>query len=793
MTAPENTSPMREVSYQVSEQFGPILSRLGVSLIVSTYQAGKLCVLGTHQGELRLSFHNFDRAMGIASSPDMLAVGTRSQIVTLLSAPSVARGVPPENSHDAAWLARRSAITGDFHVHEMAWSGGELWVVNTLFSCLSTIDEQHSFVPRWKPPFIKQLAPEDRCHLNGLAMRDGLPGFVTAMSQTNSAQGWRPVKAHAGVVIDVETAEVVVDGLSMPHSPRVNGQNLWLLNSGMGQLLHVELESRERTVVEVFPGYTRGLALHGRFAFVGLSRIRERSTFGGVPLAEHRDKLRCAIAIVDLQSGKAVAFFEFTSGVEEIFDVQVTPFRNPAIVGPSSDVDETGNVWLIPPRYRDENNSFSRTQTAESSTDQAASSAGPVAQSPGESTRSGAGSAYNSGNAFMRDDRLDEAIEQYRMAVKESPSFAQAYCNLGIALCHAGHPKDSVKVLEKALTLSPGMAIARFNRGLARLTAGDFERGFDDYECRWCLRGQDNRPRSVLDVAPVWSGESLTDRSILVYPEQGVGDEIMFASCLPDLISQAGRVVIGCDRRLVGLFQQSFPDAEVVPVEKIAHPEGLRSCGHIDFVSACGSLPRWLRRTESDFPVAESFLKVDAEQRSLWRDRLNARNLNRLLTVGISWRGGKNSEEQARRSLSLKQLLPVLTVPGVQFVNLQYGDTQQELVELKDRHGIEILSFQEINPLLELDHFAALIANLDLVLSIDNSTVHLAGAIGAPVMAMVCGYATSSWRWLKDRDDSLWYRSVRVDWKRHRDDWSTCTDSIRAQLLERAVADCDQV
>lgn len=749
----------------------PIISELGISLVVSTYQAGKVCVLGTRSGALELSFHNFDRAMGIAAGDDVLAVGTRGQIVQMFSAPSVAKGLQPSGSRDAAFLARRSSITGDFHVHEMAWSAGELWVVNTMFSCLSTIDEQHSFVPRWKPPFISQLAPQDRCHLNGLAIRDGLPGFVTAMSQTDTSQGWRPVKADSGIVMDVETNEVVASNLCMPHSPRLSGNTLWFLNSGKGQLCQVDLNDRRQSVVEVFPGYTRGLALHGRFAFVGLSRIRERSTFGGIPLADHRENLRCAVAAVDLQTGRAAAFFEFTAGVEEIFDVQVLPYRNPALVGPNSQLDESGDVWLVPPRLAGGMiGQATDTQTNESPSH---------VRSIHDPT---AGSAYNQGNSLMREDRIAEAIECYQRAIVESPGFAQAHCNLGIALCHGGRPEESLHALDRALGLSPGMAIARFNRGLAKLTAGDFAGGFDDYECRWCARGQDNRPRSVLDCAPQWTGESLVDKSILVYGEQGVGDEVMFMSCLPDVCDQAAETVVACDRRLVPLFQRSFPTATVVPTEQIVHPEGLKRLGATDFVTPCGSLPRNLRRRGSDFPVSESFLQADAQAVLEWKARLSE---SQKLTVGISWRGGKNSEEQTRRSLPLMEWEHVLKTQDVRFVNLQYGECRQEILEVSGTYGVQIESFPEINPLLELDRFAALISALDLVISIDNSTVHLAGALGIPVWATVCNHATSSWRWLQNRDDTLWYKSVRIDRKSPDTDWQKLIDLSAMRLKER--------
>ena len=213
----------REVRYEYSRNLAPLLSQLGVSLVISTYQAGKLVVVGLDQhGALALSFHNFERAMGVAVRPDRIAVGTLTQIWFLRSAPDIAPRLVPAGRHDACFLARSSHMTGDIHIHEMAWAGEELWLVNTRFSCLCTLDENHSFVPKWRPPFITALAGEDRCHLNGMALADGRPQYVTVMAETDIAQGWRPNKATTGCLIDVATGRTVARGFAMPHSPRLH-------------------------------------------------------------------------------------------------------------------------------------------------------------------------------------------------------------------------------------------------------------------------------------------------------------------------------------------------------------------------------------------------------------------------------------------------------------------------------------------------------------------------------------------------------------------------------------------
>jgi uncharacterized protein (TIGR03032 family) len=231
----------------------------------------------------------------------------------------------------------------------MAWSGQELWIVNTLFSCLCTLDAQHSFVPRWQPPFITALAAEDRCHLNGLAMLDGRPRYVTVLGRSDTAAGWRAGKATGGCLLDVSTATTVAEGLCMPHSPRCHAGRLWLLDSGKGRLVSVDIGTGRRETVAELPGYTRGLALVGPYAFVGLSKVRETSTFGGIPIAERRGELKCGVWVVNWQTGRSVVFLEFRSGVDELFDVQLLPgLRSPLLKGPFPAEDGQPTIWTVP-------------------------------------------------------------------------------------------------------------------------------------------------------------------------------------------------------------------------------------------------------------------------------------------------------------------------------------------------------------------------------------------------------------------------------------------------------------
>lgn len=344
----------REVRYEHTREFPAILAQLRCSLLVSTYQAGKLVVVSSRESRLNLSFHNFERAMGIAIHRQRIAVGGHSQVWFLRSTPSVASQAEPRGTHDACYLTRASHVTEDIHGHEMAWCGDELWLVNTRFSCLCTLDESHSFVPRWRPAFISALAPEDRCHLNGLAVHQGRPRYVTAHAETDTPAGWRPIKSSSGCVVDVASGQTVARGFAMPHSPRVHGGRLWLLDSGRGHLVAVDPASGRGEVVSRQPGYTRGLSFAGPYAFIGLSKIRETSTFGGVPIGDDQEILKCGVGIVDLRRGRLIAHFEFLGGVEEIFDVQVLHgAQHPYLAGPFAQTDGRSSIWVVPQSAKD--------------------------------------------------------------------------------------------------------------------------------------------------------------------------------------------------------------------------------------------------------------------------------------------------------------------------------------------------------------------------------------------------------------------------------------------------------
>jgi uncharacterized protein (TIGR03032 family) len=295
---------------------------------------------------LNTHFRSFPSPMGLALGPRVLAIGTARHVWEYRNVPAAARRLEPPDKHDACFLPRACHVTGDVRAHEMAWAGEELWVVNTRFSCLCVLDRDHSFVPRWRPPFVSALAAEDRCHLNGLAVEDGRVRWTTALGTSDHAAGWRETKAHGGVLLEVPGGEVVAAGLSMPHSPRWHDGRLWVLESGKGEIGVVDPASGKVEAVAQLPGFTRGLAFAGPYAFVGLSQVRE-SVFGGIPLGERLKERVCGVWAIDLRSGTTAGFLRFEDAIQEIFEVAFLPgLRFPELCEP--DADLAASTWVLP-------------------------------------------------------------------------------------------------------------------------------------------------------------------------------------------------------------------------------------------------------------------------------------------------------------------------------------------------------------------------------------------------------------------------------------------------------------
>jgi uncharacterized protein (TIGR03032 family) len=326
-----------------SRSFTSWLARSGGSLAFTTYQAGKVFFLGVKpDGKLSVHERNFARCMGLAASPDArtLLLATHYQLFRIDNA------LPPgqqSGTNDAIYVPRLAWVTGDLDVHDVGFDPSLRPIfVNTLFSCIAEASDGHSFKPLWRPNFISKLAPEDRCHLNGMAIAEGRPRFASAVSMSDVADGWRDKRADGGIVIDIASDKIVCDGLSMPHSPRLHEGRLWLLNSGTGELGFVDLDAHRFKPIAFCPGYARGLAFAANCAILGLSLPRDNRTFQGLPLdaalQARGAEARCGLVIVDLATGDTIAWVRLEGVVQELYDVAFLPgVRVPAAIGFKTD------------------------------------------------------------------------------------------------------------------------------------------------------------------------------------------------------------------------------------------------------------------------------------------------------------------------------------------------------------------------------------------------------------------------------------------------------------------------
>jgi uncharacterized protein (TIGR03032 family) len=333
------TTPQFELT--TSRQFPNFLAEQRISLAFTTYQAGKLFLLGLQpDGHVSVSERTLARCMGMVASPGALHVATLYQIWRFRN---VLDAGALHDGHDALYAPRMSWVTGDLDVHDMGLlPDGRPVFANTLFSCVATVSDENSFVPLWQPRFISKLAAEDRCHLNGLAMDGNVPRYVTVVGQSDVADGWREHRHNGGCVIDMASNEVVVGGLSMPHSPRLHAGKLWLLNSGTGEFGWVDVKAGRFEPVAFCPGYLRGLVFVGDYAVLGLSQSRGNRTFSGLALDEALAKrgaqARCGLMVVDLRTGDTVHWVRLAGVVQELYDVVLLPgVRRPSAIGFKSD------------------------------------------------------------------------------------------------------------------------------------------------------------------------------------------------------------------------------------------------------------------------------------------------------------------------------------------------------------------------------------------------------------------------------------------------------------------------
>lgn len=746
--------------------FPILLKELGLSLVVSTYQAGKLVILRADGNVINTHFRDFPKPMGITADQSKITVGTGYQIVDLRNIPAVAGKLEPAGKHDACYLPRHQHITGDIDIHEMEWLGQDLWFINTRFSCLCNLDPEYSFVPRWRPPFVTAYDLTDRCHLNGFCALDNQPKFATALGETDTPAGWRKNKASGGILMDIPSNEIIVRGLSMPHSPRIYRGKVWVLESGRGSLSQVDLATGKLTTVAELPGFTRGIDFYGDFAFIGLSQVRESAVFSGIPIAQLTER-HCGIWVVNINSGEIVAFLKFTLGVQEIFAVSVLPgIRFPEII--SDDQGLLATSYVVP--------------------DEALAEVIMPSQVDKDAEY-----FLQTGNKFYHEGKLSEAIAQYRQCIPLKPDWIMPLYNLGVALGDLEEYAEAIAVLnrvveaepdhaeafnslgyvysqvqdfaraipvyDKAIELNGQFAKAHFNLGMILLKLGEFPRGW--HECEWRWQTQEFHPFEC--PQPRWQNQDITGKNLLVHTEQGAGDAMQFIRYIPLIKDRCAKIILVCMPELVPLF------AEVEGVSQVRSPGNIDS-SEFDVYVPLMSLPYICQTTLDNIPVTIPYLENPGKF-TLPTDQTKQSKLK----VGIVWAGSATHKNDKYRSAQLTDILPFLANSQIEFYSLQKGERVKDL-ELLPNLPIHNLS-EHIN---NYGDTANIIQELDLVIGVDTSVIHLAGALGKPVWVLLS--VNCDWRWLLERKDSPWYPTMRLYRQNNLGDWSDVVKNIAKDL-----------
>ncbi|MDA1091547.1 MAG: tetratricopeptide repeat protein [Proteobacteria bacterium] len=379
----------------------------------------------------------------------------------------------------------------------------------------------------------------------------------------------------------------------------------------------------------------------------------------------------------------------------------------------------------------------------------------------------------NLGNVLESLGRADEAEGYYDRALAADPAFVEARYNLGKLFLSQGHRDLAKACFRQVLDTEPGHVRTHMGLGKLFLSQGQFRDAWEHYEWRW--KEPDSQPRPL--AQPWWRGEELKDKTVVVWGEQGVGDVVQFAGLVPDLVDRGAKVVLESDPRLVPLFQRSFAGVECVaasdpPAASTINPS-------VDFQTPIGGLGQWLRHSFEDFPDRKSYLVADTGKTAALRARY--RQDGDDLLVGISWRS-VHPEFGSLKSMTLGDWQPIVEIPGVRFINLQYGDTADERETFCTDTGYALVHDQEIDSLLDLDTFAAQVAAMDLVISVSNTTVHLAGALGVPTWVLLPDVPELLIRWMIEREDSPWYPSVRLLRQTTRRDWRDVVEKTAAEL-----------
>lgn len=462
----------QNINFTCSSNIIEFLKQIKSTILMSTYQSEKIMIMGQHNNKFDIRYKEFPRPMGMYAKNGKIWAGLGHGIYQFANFDAVTTKLEDGNTFDACYLPQNIHFTGDIDIHEMEFCENELYFVNTKFSCLCKKDENSSFKPVWKPPFITLLQPLDKCHLNGFCTRDNKPRYVTALGESDEPLGWRINKAKGGILMDITTNEILAKGLSMPHSPRWHQEKLYLLESGTGAISYYDFETKKVIEIATVPGFTRGLDIVGDFAFIGVSKVRESATFGGLPITKLAKRVS-GVWIVNIKTGKIISFIEFTSGIDEVFAISVVPHTKM-------------EMFNFDNEYSKANYTISKEDIN-------------IVKMP-ETMIERATPHFDKGNDLYNENKKIEAIEEYKKAIAIQNDHLPAIFNMSVALGDIGKFDEAFKMLQDVIDKDASILEAYDSMAFIYYKKGDLKSAKELYEKILNLDEKNQKAKNSLET-----------------------------------------------------------------------------------------------------------------------------------------------------------------------------------------------------------------------------------------------------------------------------------------------------
>jgi len=462
----------QKIDFTYSQNIVEFFKQTNTTVLLSTYQTNKIMIIGQENGEFDIRYKHFPRPMGMCKKNGRIYAGLGHGIYQFSNYQGVAQGLEGGGKFDACYIPQNIHFTGDIDIHEMEFLNDELYFVNTKFSCLCKKEPNSSFKPIWKPPFISLLQPIDKCHVNGFCSRDNEPRYITALGKTDEPLGWRENKANGGILMDIKTNEILLEGLSMPHSPRWYQDKLYLLESGKGAISYYDFKEKKAIEIAKVPGFTRGLDIVGDFAFIGVSKVRESATFSGLEITKLPKRVS-GIWIVNIKTGKIISFVEFTSGLDEVFAITVLPHKKVEML--NFDSEQSKINYMISPEDIDE------VKMPETKIEMAAPH-------------------FEKGNDLFNENKKEEAIEHFEKALKVQSDYLPATFNLAICLGDLGRYDEAEKILQEVIDKDASILQSYDSLGFIYYKKGDFKKAKENFEKILELDPKNAKAKNSLEV-----------------------------------------------------------------------------------------------------------------------------------------------------------------------------------------------------------------------------------------------------------------------------------------------------